>query len=140
MAPGAPSSLEKNESREKSEKMTLSSCDPLPPWQAVPASLQLLVRQFEDVNEDGKATDLVRFANSLFEAAWNGTMCESKVERKIPLADAIQRSSAVLDAVANEFVKTFRRTSYDLAGDGFHLAKMKKDNRKAIEVRTNSDS
>ena len=105
---------------------------PPTPLQAVPASLRELVRQIDDADELDVAPDLERDATALIEAAWNGSMCESIVRRKIPLADAVQRSTAELDAAAFAYITTVPARIRAMVGNAFDDAHFMRDNLKAF--------
>ena len=75
--------------------------------QAVPASLQQLVRKMEAYDDPSVATNLARFANALIDAAFRGTMCERQLGRKIPLRAAIQLSAGVLITAMHAYVEKF---------------------------------
>jgi hypothetical protein len=55
----------------------------------IPPSLQQLVLNMEASNDPTVSTDLVRFANALFDAAFSGRMWEKQVGRKITLPEAL---------------------------------------------------
>ncbi len=80
-----------------------------------PVKLLELVFQMQDADKDGVATDLAQNASDLIASAWNGSMCEGKLGRKIPLADAIRRSTAVLDAAFTELLRWGEQTSWNQA-------------------------
>ena len=81
---------------------------------AVPVSLQQIVRKMEACNDHSIATDLARYANSLIDAAWSGSMCEKQLGRKIPLKEAIKGCAgaplmAVRRCIKNLADKKFRK-------------------------------
>ena len=100
----------------------------------VPASLRQLASQIKEVDEFGVASDLVRDANELVEAAWGGTLSEHIVGRKIRLADAVHRSTAVLDAVSTAYIRSYTAEMRALAGNSFKATEFTEDTLKAFKV------
>ena len=74
-----------------------------------------LVFQMQDANKDGVAIDLAQNTSDLIASVWNGSMCKSKLGRKIPLTDAICRSTAVLDAAFTELLRRGEQTPWNQA-------------------------
>ncbi len=103
----------------------------------VPTSLRQLACQIKEADEFGVASDLVRDANELVEAAWGGTLSEHIVGRKIRLADAIQRSTAVLDAVSAAYIRSYTAEMIALAGNAFQAAEFTEDTFKSFKVSIN---
>jgi hypothetical protein len=101
---------------------------------AVPASLRQLAIQIKEADEFGVASDLVRDANELVEAAWDGTLCERIVGRKIRLADAIQRSTSVLDASSAAYIRSYTAEMRALAGNAFQATEFTQDTLKSFKV------
>ena len=106
--------------------------------QAVPVSLQQLMRQIENADKDGVANDLVRYANALIESAWNGSMCEKQLGRKIPLSDAILRSRSVQIHAVHAYVERFPQMLLDseavIFTEEFDLAKFRKSAHESFHV------
>ena len=98
----------------------------------MPASLRELVRQIENADEFDVAPDLARAATALVEAAWDGSMCEGIVGRRILLPDAIQRSTADLDAAAFAYITTVTARIKAMVGDAFDDAEFTRDNLRAF--------
>jgi hypothetical protein len=109
---------------------------------AVPASLRQLAIQIKEADEFGVASDLVRDANELVEAAWDGTLCERIVGREIRLADAVQRSTSVLDAASAAYIHSNTAEMRAMAGNfaSFDGARFKRDVLKSFKVITNNIS
>ena len=101
---------------------------------AVPASLRQLAIKIKEADEFGVASDLVRDANELVEAAWGGTLCERIVGRKIRLADAIQRSTSVLDASSAAYIRSYTAEMRALAGNAFQATEFTQDTLKSFKV------
>lgn len=104
----------------------------------VPASLRQLAIQIKEADEFGVASDLVIDANKLVEAAWDGSLCERIVGRKIRLADAIERSRTLLDAVSTAYIQSHTaevraRVGYFGSFDG---DRFKRDTLMAFKVRS----
>ncbi len=100
----------------------------------VPTSLQQLVGQIEDADEHQIAPDLARTMGALVEAAWNGSMCGGIIRRTIPLADAIQRSTAALDAASIAYITTVPTEIRAVVGNAFDVAEFTQDNLKSFKV------
>lgn len=104
----------------------------------IPPSLQQLVRNMEASNNKNVSTNLARKAKFLIEAAIDGSLCEAKLGRRIPLAEALQRCGGELLSAVNEFS---RQTSSALQvltmfGGDFNPATSKKVmSQKLVEVR-----
>lgn len=64
---------------------------------AIPPSLQNLVINMKASNDPNVSTDLVKFANTLFEAAFNGS------SKRIPLAEALHRCGGELISAVDEY-------------------------------------
>ena len=70
----------------------------------LPDALRNLALQFVDGDTHGVVSDLGQSAQELVEAAWDGRLCESIISERIPICDAINRSTAQLDAAAMAFM------------------------------------
>lgn len=103
---------------------------------AVPASLRQLAIQIKEADEFGVASDLVRDANELVEAAWSGTLCEHMIGKKLRLAVAIQRSTRVLNAVSTAYIRSYTAEMRTAVGNfaSFDAARFKRDTLKAFKV------
>ena len=99
---------------------------------AVPASLIQLTRQMEDVDKDKVATKLAIEAKFVIEAGWNGFLTIIDLGRMVPLAEAIQRSTAELDAAAVRFI-THNSETYGNRGN-VRQSKVKFTTRLAFKV------
>jgi hypothetical protein len=107
-----------------------------PTGQAVPASLRQFATQIKEADEFGVAPDLVRDADELVEAAWSGALSEPVVGKKIRLADAIQRSSTVLDAASRAYIRSYTAEMRALAGNAFQATEFTEDTLKSFKVIT----
>ena len=74
---------------------------------AIPPSLQQLIRDMEASDNRTVSTHLARKAKDLIADAISGSMCEKKLGRRIPLAEALQRSCVELIAAMNEYRDEF---------------------------------
>lgn len=104
--------------------------------QAVPASLQQLVRKMEASNDTNVATSLARFARAFIDAACSGSMSEKKIGRNIPLREAMQRSMGVLMAAVYAYIERFSAMLNDaetFEGD-FDPKKFRSNAHKTFEV------
>ena len=78
---------------------------------AIPPSLQELVRDMEASDNQNVSTDLARKAKDLIADAIGGSMCEKKLGRRIPLAEALQHSRVELIAAVNEYSRVVSGSS-----------------------------
>ena len=79
---------------------------------AIPPSLQELVRDMEASDNQNVSTDLARKAKDLIADAISGSMCEKKLGRRIPLAEALQHSRVELTAAVNEYRDDFVKNPF----------------------------
>ena len=93
----------------------------------IPVSLRAVARQFDDADEHNVASDLARDYTTLIEAAWDGSMCQSIVGRRIPLADAIQRGVPDFDAAALAYMTTVVPQIQAMVGSAFDSTKFIQD-------------
>ena len=100
----------------------------------VPTSLQQLVEQIEDADDHGVAPDLAHTMRTLIEAAWKGSMCAGIIKPTIPLADAIQRSTAALDAASIAYITIVPEEIRAVVGNAFDVAAFTQDNLKSFKV------
>ena len=63
----------------------------------IPPSLQQLVHKMEALDDTSVSIDLVRYANALFDAVFNGSA------KRVPLADALQRCGGELISKVNDY-------------------------------------
>ena len=104
---------------------------------AMPAGLLELLRQIvvaaTATNQGG--ADFVSSAKSFLESAWDGSMLsETKSGRKIPLSDAIQRSTLILDASLKEMLRTYPALRREQTGEHFLEDKFRKNCRMSFKV------
>lgn len=79
---------------------------------AFPQSLQQLISDMEASDNRTVSTHLARKAKDLIADAISGSMCEKKLGRRIPLAEALQHSRVELTAAVNEYRDDFVKNPF----------------------------
>jgi hypothetical protein len=75
----------------------------------VPEPLQPLVRNMETSHDQIVSSCLSRYAETLVEAAWSGSMCEEQLGRKLPLVEAIATIPMVLMSARFEYISKMEK-------------------------------